>query len=147
RSQISISDRMWTPNEKRDKMVSGGPWLIGSYGPGGRLVLKRNPAFGEWNKDEAGNPFPSRDRYEIKIVKDVNAQLAEFLAANIDLMAPATVDHISQIRQAIRQGRLDATIKVTASPVARSEFMIKNWNKASDPFKQGLSRWNIFRRA
>ncbi|MFX5772742.1 ABC transporter substrate-binding protein, partial [Acinetobacter baumannii] len=71
--------KMWTLNEKPNNIVSGGPWLIESYRPGERLVLKRNPAFGEWNKDEAGNPLPYLDRYEIKIVKDINAALAEFL--------------------------------------------------------------------
>jgi peptide/nickel transport system substrate-binding protein len=139
--------KMWPLSEDPAKIVSGGPWLIESYRPGERLVLKRNPAFGEWNKDEAGNPLPYLDRYEIKIVKDTNAQLAEFLAGNIDLMAPATVDHISQVRQAIQQGRLDATIKVNASPVASSQFMVFNWNKASDPFKQSLFRSDKFRRA
>lgn len=139
--------KMWTLNENPDNIVSAGPWLIESYRPGERLVLKRNPAFGEWNKDEAGNPLPYLDRYEIRIVKDTNAQLAEFLAGNIDVLAPSTVDHISQIRQAIQQGRLDATIKVNASPVASSQFMVFNWNKSSDPFKQNLFRSEKFRRA
>ena len=111
------------------------------------MVLKRNPSFGEWNKDEAGNPLPYLDRYEIRIVKDVNAALAEFLAGNIDIFNPSTVDQISQIRQAVQQGRLDATIKVNASPVASSQFMVFNWNKASDPFKQSLFRSDKFRRA
>ena len=139
--------KMWTLNEDPAKIVSAGPWVVESYRPGERVVLKRNPYFGEWNKDEAGNPLPYLDRYEIRIVKDVNAALAEFLAGNIDIFNPSTVDHISQIRQAVQQGRLDATIKVNASPVASSQFMVFNWNKASDPFKQSLFRSDKFRRA
>lgn len=77
----------------------------------------------------------------------MNAALAEFLAGNIDIFNPSTVDQISQIRQAVQQGRLDATIKVNASPVASSQFMVFNWNKASDPFKQSLFRSDKFRRA
>lgn len=139
--------KMWTLNEDPAKIVSAGPWVVESYRPGERVVLKRNPSFGEWNKDEAGNPLPYLDRYEIRIVKDVNAALAEFLAGNIDIFNPSTVDQISQIRQAVQQGRLDATIKVNASPVASSQFMVFNWNKASDPFKQSLFRSDKFRRA
>ncbi len=139
--------KMWTLNENPANIVSPGPWVIESYRPGERLVLRRNPAFGEWNKDAQGNPLPYLERYEIRIVKDVNAQLAEFLAGNIDVFNPATVDHVSQVRQAIQQGRLDATIKVNASPVASSQFMVFNWNKASDPFKQSLFRSDKFRRA
>ena len=139
--------KMWTLNEDPAKIVSAGPWVVESYRPGERVVLKLNPSFGEWNKDEAGNPLPYLDRYEIRIVKDVNAALAEFLAGNIDIFNPSTVDQISQIRQAVQQGRLDATIKVNASPVASSQFMVFNWNNASDPFKQSLFRSDKFRRA
>ena len=139
--------KMWTLNEDPAKIVSAGPWVVESYRPGERVVLKRNPYSAEWNKADAGNPLPYLDRYEIRIVKDVNAALAEFLAGNIDIFNPSTVDHISQIRQAVQQGRLDATIKVNASPVASSQFMVFNWNKASDPFKQSLFRSDKFRRA
>ncbi len=139
--------KMWTLSEKPENIVSPGPWVLESYQQGERVVLKRNPFFGEWNKDEAGNPLPYLDRYEIRIVKDTNAQLAAFLAGEIDVYAPATVDQISQVRQAIQQGRLDATIKVNASPVASSQFIVFNWNKASDPFKQSLFRSDKFRKA
>ncbi|TBH20203.1 ABC transporter substrate-binding protein [Thermus thermamylovorans] len=139
--------RMWTLAERPENIVSGGPWLIESYRPGERIVFRRNPTFGEWNRDAAGNPLPYLDRYEIRIVGDVNAALAEFLAGNIDVFNPTTVDHISQIRRAIEERRLDATIKVNASPIASSQFMVFNWNKASDPFKQSLFRSDKFRRA
>jgi peptide/nickel transport system substrate-binding protein len=139
--------KMWTLSEKPENIVSPGPWVLESYTPGERVVLRRNPNFGEWNKDEAGNPLPYLDRYEIRIVADTNAQLAAFLAGQIDVYAPSTVDQISQVRQAIQQGRLDATIKVNASPVASSQFIVFNWNKASDPFKEALFRSDKFRRA
>ncbi len=139
--------KMWSLNENPANIVSPGPWVIESYRPGERLVLKRNPAFGEWNKDEAGNPLPYLERREVRIVKDINAALAEFLAGNTDLFNPSSLDHISQIRQAIQQGRLKATLKLNASPIASSQFIVFNWNKASDPFKQSLFRSEKFRRA
>jgi len=139
--------KMWGLNSKVDEIVSPGPWVIESYRPGERVVLKRNPYFGEWNKDEAGQPLPYLDGREILIVKDVNASLAAFLAGNIDTFNASTVDQISQIRKAIQDSKLDTTIKVNASPAASSLFMVFNWNKKSDAFKQDLFRQVKFRQA
>ncbi|RIH91599.1 ABC transporter substrate-binding protein [Meiothermus granaticius] len=139
--------KMWGLNAKVSDIVSPGPWVIGSYTPGERLVLKRNPYFGEWNKDEAGNPLPYLDGQEILIVKDTNAQLAAFLSGQIDLYSPSTVDQISQVRKAVQDNKLDATIKVNISPNATSQFIVFDWNKKSDPFKQELFRSAKFRQA
>ena len=139
--------KMWGLNAKVTDIVSPGPWTIASYTPGERVVLKRNPYFGEWNKDEAGQPLPYLDGQEILVVKDVNASLAAFLAGQIDLFGASTVDQISQIRKAIQDNKLDATIKVNASPAASSLFTVFNWNKKSDPFKQELFRSVKFRQA
>ena len=70
--------------------------------------------------------------------KDTNAQLAGFLNGDIDIYAPATVDQISQVRKAVTDKKLDATLKVNVSPVASSQFVTFNWNKKSDPFKKSL---------
>lgn len=139
--------KMWGLNAKVDDIVTMGPWTIESYKPGERIILKRNPTFGEWNKDEAGQALPYVDRYEWLIVKDLNAQLAAFLAGQIDLFGASTVDHISQIRKAIQGNNLDATIKVNASANSTSQFVVFNWNKKSDPVKQSLFRSAKFRQA
>ncbi|MCL5964742.1 MAG: ABC transporter substrate-binding protein, partial [Deinococcus sp.] len=139
--------KMWQLNANPADIVSPGPWVLETYRPGERVVLKRNPFFGEWNKDEAGNALPYLDRYEFLIVKDTNAQLAAFMNGDIDIYAPSTVDQISQIRKAVADKKLDATLKVNASPIASSQFMVFNWNKKSDPFKEKLFRSAKFRQA
>lgn len=139
--------KMWGLNAKVEEIVSPGPWTIESYKPGERIVLKRSPEFGEWNKDEAGQPLPYIDRYEWLIVKDLNADLAAFLSGQTDVFAASTVDQISQIRKAIQDKNLDATIKVNVSPNATSQFIVFNWNKKSDALKQSLFRSSKFRQA
>jgi peptide/nickel transport system substrate-binding protein len=139
--------KMWQLNAKVEEIVSAGPWTIESYRPGERVTFKRNPNFGEWNKDEAGQPLPYLDKYEFLIVKDTNAQLAAFLNQDIDVYAPTTVDQISQVRKAVEEKKIDATIKVNASPAASSQFIVFNWNKRDDAFKQELFRSQKFRQA
>ncbi len=138
---------MWGLSEDPKNIVSGGPFVVESYRQGERLVLKRNPFFGEWNKDEAGTPLPYLERHQVNIVPDVNAELAAFLVGKIDIMNPSTVEQIAQIKKAIKAGNLDATLKVNASPVASSQFVVFNWNKKSDPFKEKLFRSDKFRKA
>ena len=139
--------KMWQLNMKVEEIVTSGPWLVESYRPGERITFKRNPTFGEWNKDEAGGALPYVDKYEIVIVKDTNAQLAAFLNGNIDFYSPSTVDQISQVRTAINDKKIGATLQVNASPVASSQFVVFNWNKKSDTFKQGIFRSSKFRQA
>ncbi len=138
---------MWGLNEDPKNIVAFGPFVLESYRPGERAIFKRNPYFGEWNKDEAGNPLPYLDRYQVNIVKDTNAELAAFLTGEIDYMNPSTVEHISQIKKAMNAGKLDATLKVNASPVASSQFVVFNWNKKDEPFKEALFRSDKFRKA
>jgi peptide/nickel transport system substrate-binding protein len=138
---------MWGLNTPAEQIVSSGPWKYASYRPGERLVMTRNAVFGEWNKDAAGGVLPYLDNFEVAIVKDINAQLAGFLAGNIDTFGASTVDHISQIRRAIQANQLAATIKVNASASATSQFIVWNWNRASDAFKQNLFRQAKFRQA
>ncbi len=139
--------KMWGLNEDPGKIVTWGPFVVAAYRPGERVIFKRNPYFGEWNKDAAGNPLPYLDAYQVNIVKDTNAELAAFLTGEIDQMNPATVEQIAQIKKAINAGKLDATLKVNASPIASSQFVVFNWNKKSDPFKEKLFRSAKFRKA
>ncbi len=138
---------MWGLNEDPKKIVTWGPFVVEAYRPGERVIFKRNPYFGEWNKDEAGNPLPYLERYQVNIYKDLNAALAAFLTGEIDVFYPRTVEHIAQIKKAIKAGKLDATLKVNASPIASSQFVVFNWNKKSNPFKEKLFRSAKFRKA
>lgn len=115
--------------------------------PGQRIVFERNPYFEEWNTDEQGNGLPYLDRYVVQIVESTDAALNLYLAGEIDAYSPSNLDQVGVVSQAINNGDIDATLLPNVAPVASSQFIVFNWNKASDPFKQSLFRNIKFRQA
>lgn len=138
---------MWTLSTPPSQIVSPGPFIISGYRPGERAVFTRNKYFGEWNHDSQGNPLPYLNGVTYEILKDVNSQLASYLAGKIDVFIATTVAQVSQIKQASASGNLKANIVANASPVASSQFIVFNWNKAKDSFLQWAFRNVQFRRA
>ena len=137
----------WGTDSDVSETVWATPFVPVSFTPGQRIVFERNPYFAEWNEDEAGNGLPYLDRYTVTIVESVDAALNLYLAGELDSFAPPTVDALGVINQAIVNGELDATLLPNQSPVASSQFITFNWNKASDPFKESLFRDARFRQA
>ncbi len=138
---------LWGTESDISKVLTTGPFRPVSFTPGERVTFERNPYFGEWNVDAQGNPLPYLGGYESTIVTDQDAALNLYLAGNIDLFSPRNLDDIGTINVAIQSGDLDATVIENASPVASSQFIVFNWNKASEPTKQKLFRSADFRKA
>lgn len=139
--------KMWTLGTPVNQIVSPGMWVLESYRAGERTVFEKNKYWGEWNKDSRGNALPYLDRYSYRITGDLNAALAAFLAGQIDDFEPRNADDLAQIKRAIDGGKLKATLLPNVSPQASSQWIVFNWNKASDPAKQKLFRDVRFRRA
>lgn len=118
-----------------------------SFQPGERIVLERNPYFGEWNVDEAGNALPYLDGYSMTIAGDLDAALNLYIAGEIDSFSPRNLDDIGVISQANNNGDIDVIVLESVAPVASSQFIVWNWNKSSDPVKEALFRNVNFRRA
>ncbi|WP_019588333.1 ABC transporter substrate-binding protein [Deinococcus apachensis] len=138
---------MWGISTNPSAIVSPGPWVLSSYQAGQRAVLKKNPYFGEWNKDAAGKPLPYLDTMSIRLLKDLNAGLAAYLAGQIDIFGASKADDLAQIKRAIDSGNLKATLVPNVSPNSTSQWIVFNWNKAGDPFKQKIFRDVRFRQA
>jgi len=135
-TEVDPAETVWT-----------GPWIPDSFSPDERLTFKRNPFFGEWNVDEQGNALPYLDQLTMNIVESADSALNLYLAGEIDTFSPRNLDDIGVINNAIQNGDIDATVIENASPVASSQFIVFNWNKASDPFKENLFRSAEFRQA
>jgi peptide/nickel transport system substrate-binding protein len=138
---------MWAISANPETIVVAGPWKLTSYRPGERATFVKNPFFGEWNKDSAGKALPYLDGYQVNIFKDQNAQLAQFLAGQIDSFDPRNSDDLAQIKRATDGGSLKATLlpNVSATQGVLDRFSI-NLN-AKDPWKQKLLRNADLRRA
>ncbi len=138
---------MWTLNTPGDQIVSSGAFKFSAYRPGERAVFEKNASYGEWNKDSAGGALPYMDGQTITITKDQNAAFAAFLGGNLDAYNPRNADDLAQIKRRIDAGDLKAVLRANIGPAISSSWIVFNWNKKSDPFKQSLFRNDNFRRA
>ncbi len=138
---------LWTIDTDPSKLVVSGNFKVSSYKRGERLNLVKNSFYGQWNKDSAGRALPYMDGLQYSVVKDSTAQLAQFLAGNVDLFAPSNRDQLAQVVAAKSAGKLDVNVLANAGPNASVDYLYFNWNKSSDPFKQALFRNPKFRQA
>ena len=72
----------WDIDTDPAEVIGTGPFTIGSYVPGERVALRRNPDY--WLKDDEGNSLPYLDEIVHVIVPDLEAELALFLAGESD---------------------------------------------------------------
>lgn len=138
---------LWTLNTPANQIVSAGMWVVENYRAGERTVFRKNPNWGEWNKDSAGNALPYLDRMSVRIVADQNANIASFVAGELDTVPVATADQLAQIKRAIDGGNLRASLIANVSPQASSTWITFNWNQGDNADKQKLFRDVRFRRA
>lgn len=137
---------LWGTETPVDQLIFDGPFMLTGFQPGERLVWAKNPYFGNWNVDEAGNPLPYLDG-RIHRIASQDAQLNLFLAGEIDLFAPRNLDDIGVINVAIQNGDVDAVVLEGYGGAGSSSFIVFNWNQASNPGKQELFRNANFRKA
>lgn len=138
---------MWTLATPAAQIVSSGAFKFVSYRPGERATFEKNDFYGEWNKDSAGAALPYLDGRTIAIVGNTAAQLAAFLGGSLDVFTPPNADALSQVKRAIDGGGLKAELRPNIGAAASSSWIVWNWNRKSDPFKQKLFRDANFRRA
>ncbi len=139
---------MWTVATNPDKIVSSGPFVLDKYVRSERAILKKNPYYGQWNKDSAGKSLPYLDGIQYNINQNQAAILASFLAGDIDTYTPTTRDDLAQVAESIKNKKIDAILKANLSPSsAGPDYIAFNWNKSSDPFKQKLFSNVKFRQA
>lgn len=73
--------QMWG-TDKASSVVGTGPFKLSSYVAGQKVTLTRNPNY--WKVDTKGKKLPYLDRLEYLIIRDPQAQVAQFLAGNVD---------------------------------------------------------------
>jgi peptide/nickel transport system substrate-binding protein len=137
---------LWGTETDPSELLFNGPFMLTGFQPGERLVWARNPYFGAWNVDEAGNELPYLDG-RIHRIADGDAQLNLFLAGELDLFGPRNLDDIGVINVAIQNRDIDATVIEGYGGAASSQFIVFNWNNASDPWLERVFRNADFRRA
>ncbi|MFC6663445.1 ABC transporter substrate-binding protein [Deinococcus multiflagellatus] len=72
----------WPTNVAEGEVVGTGPFKLANYTAGQKVTLTRNPNY--WKVDAAGTKLPYLDKLEFLIIRDPQAQVAQFLAGNLD---------------------------------------------------------------
>lgn len=72
----------WPTDVALSEVVGTGPFMYAEYVPGQAVRLVRNPDY--WMQDEAGTALPYLDGLTYLIVPGTDAQVAQFLAGNLD---------------------------------------------------------------
>jgi peptide/nickel transport system substrate-binding protein len=144
---VEAVKKIWDINTDPTQIVVAGAFKPSRYVKGERLTLVKNTFYGEWVKDSAGKAVPFVDSLQYAIVPDANAQLAQFLAGNVDTYQPDTRDRLAQVAAAARDKKLDVTVAANTGPNTSVDYLYFNLNKSSDAFKQNLFRNVKFRQA
>ncbi|MBB6099819.1 peptide/nickel transport system substrate-binding protein [Deinobacterium chartae] len=79
--------KAWATNVDLDDVVGTGPFKLASYSVDQKVTLVRNPH--SWRVDPKGQQLPYMDRLEYLIIKNPDAQIAQFRAGQLD-SAPIT---------------------------------------------------------
>ncbi|MFD2608837.1 ABC transporter substrate-binding protein [Deinococcus taklimakanensis] len=72
----------WPTNVNEAEVVGTGPFKLSNYTTGQKVTLVRNPNY--WKVDASGKKLPYLDKLEFLVIRDPQAQVAQFLAGNVD---------------------------------------------------------------
>jgi peptide/nickel transport system substrate-binding protein len=72
----------WPTNVAPAEVVGTGPFKLVSYTAGQKVSLARNPNY--WKVDAKGTKLPYLNTLDFLIIRDPQAQVAQFLAGNVD---------------------------------------------------------------
>ncbi|MBD2069164.1 ABC transporter substrate-binding protein [Leptolyngbya sp. FACHB-671] len=74
----------WGTGTDPGEIVGNGPYVMVSYSPAERVVMRRNPYY--WQQDEQGNPKPYVERFVWQIIENTDTALLEFRSGGSDLI-------------------------------------------------------------
>lgn len=77
--------------------VGTGPFIVESYAPRDKLVVKRNENY--WMKDAAGNALPYLDSIEFRVIEDSETAAEALQSGDIDIFSTSSAIVISEFRE------------------------------------------------
>jgi peptide/nickel transport system substrate-binding protein len=135
----------WSLSTPPSELVGLGPFVLGAYQPGQRLVFARNPHY--WRRDSTGTALPYLDRLTIDIVPDQNTQLLRLESGETDVTNSAMP---AEMYAALKRGADAGTLHLyDLGPALYPEllwFNLKPGAFAGDPRASWLQR-DEFRQA
>ncbi len=83
-------------DSRPEDIVGTGPFVLGEYARGAKVVLKRNPRF--WKKDAAGNSLPYLDEMVFLVTRDANIMLLNFQQGITDVFGLRSGKDVAALR-------------------------------------------------
>ena len=137
---------LWGVDTDVSELVSGGPYIISEFRPGERVVLEKNPAYGEAVQAADGSPLPGPDTWTVTITEDANAQLALCSTGQCSFYYPGTLDEVRAIQQAVQGGSIQGEFFPEIGPGSATDYLFYNFNN-TDQCKADMFQNEAFRQA
>ena len=117
----------WDIGTDPSEVIGTGPFTIGAYDPGERVVMRRNPDY--WLRDAEGNSLPYLDEVVHVIVPDLKAELARFLAGESDAHG-VLGEELAELEPLQEEGNFTIHRR---GPAFGTTFLAFNMNPGADP--------------
>jgi peptide/nickel transport system substrate-binding protein len=137
---------LWGVDADPTTIVSGGPYLLSEFRPGERLILEKNPMYGDFVQAADGSPMPGPDTWAVTITEDRNAELSLIVTGQANFYWPTTLDEVRAVNEAVNSGTIDGTFFPNISPSTGVDFITYNFNN-TDECKRNMFREPMFRQA
>lgn len=137
---------LWGVDTPVDQLVSGGPYQITEFRQGERIVLDKNPMWGEYVQAADGSPVPGPDQWVVTFAQDANAILSRVVTGQSSFFYPTTLDQVRAIREAVDNGSIQGELYANIGPSGSVDFITYNFNKL-DQCKREMFRNPTFRQA
>ncbi|SEJ93845.1 extracellular solute-binding protein, family 5 Middle [Deinococcus reticulitermitis] len=125
---------LWGRDVNPATIVTAGTWTLAQNDnrEDGHILFRKNPYWGEWNRDAQGRALPYLDGIELNVVSPDAPMLTHFLAGKTDWAVVPSADAVKTLQSAMTAGKLNAELLLNVSPRNSMSYLVFNWNKASD---------------
>ncbi len=137
---------LWGIDTPVSEIVSGGPYMLTEFSPGERILLSKNPTYGENVQAADGSPLPGPDSWTVTFTADTNAQVALVTTGQTDFYWPTTLNDTQAIQQAVQNGTIGGELFANIGPGTAVDFITYNFNHL-DECKRNMFREPAFRQA
>ncbi len=137
---------LWGIGTPVDQIVSGGPYMVSEFRSGERIVLTKNPTYGEFVQAADGSPLPGPESWTVTFAEDNNAQVALVTTGQADFFWPSGLNDTQAIQQAVQNGSINGNFYANIGPSGAVDFITYNFNHTNE-CKRNLFRAPEFRQA
>lgn len=137
---------LWDEGTDPSQIVSGGPYVIADIRPGERVIMERNPFYGEAVRAADGSELPGSDSWRFTHIENETALLAAVVSGQLDLYQPFSVDQLRAVQGALERGNIEGTLYANLSHDTLVDFITYNFNH-TDKCKRDMFQDVRFRRA